>query len=97
MIADQSNGARRGSGRCGPIYRWLHGVVEYLLRQAAAEDEVSIDDPVYTADVLLAALDVDLYAFQRRERQYSPDQIRAGLHQLVEHLRLPTVAAAPHG
>ena len=87
VIADQSSGSRRGAGRCGPIYRWLHGVVEYLLRLAAAAGEANIDNTVYTADVLLAAVDVDLYVFQRRERHYSPAQIRAGLHQLVEGLR----------
>ena len=87
VIADQSNGPRRGSGRCGPIYRWLHGVVEYLLRQAVATGQANIDDTVYAADVILSAVDVDLYVFQRHERHYSPAQIRAGLHQLVEGLR----------
>jgi AcrR family transcriptional regulator len=87
VIADRSNGSRRGAGRCGPIYGWLHGVVEYLLRRAAAAGETNVEDPVYVADVILAAVDVDLYVFQRRERQYSPDHIRAGLHQLVEGLR----------
>jgi AcrR family transcriptional regulator len=92
VIADQSNSSHRGSGRCGPIYRWLHGVVDYLLRQAASSGEVRIDDTVYVADVILSAVDVDLYVFQRRERQYSPEQIRAGLHQLVEGLRSPPAA-----
>lgn len=87
VIADQSNGFRRGSGRCGPIYRWLHGVVDYLLRRAAAAGETCIDDTPYVADVILSAVDVDLYVFQRRERNYSPEQIRAGLHQVVESLR----------
>ena len=87
VIADQSNGSRRGSGRCGPIYRWLHGVVDYLLRQAVATGQANIDDTVYAADVILSAVDVDLYVFQRRERHYSPAQIRAALHQLVEGLR----------
>ena len=87
VIADQSSGPGRGAGRCGPIYRWLHQVVHYLLSQATARGEARIDDPVYVADVLLAAVDVDLYVFQRRERGYSPDQIRAGLCRLVEALR----------
>jgi AcrR family transcriptional regulator len=86
VIADRSEGSRRGSGRCGPIYRWLHGVVDYLLRQATAAGEANIDDTVYAADVILSAVDVDLYVFQRRERQYTPEQIRAGLHQLVGRL-----------
>jgi AcrR family transcriptional regulator len=87
VIADQSGASRRGAGRCGPIYRWLHGVVDYLLRQAVAAGEASIDDTVYAADVILSAVDVDLYVFQRRERNYAPEQIRAGLHELVERLR----------
>jgi AcrR family transcriptional regulator len=86
VIADQSEGPRRGSGRCGPIYRWLHGVVDYLLRRASAAGEVNIEDTIYVADVILSAVDVDLYVFQRRERRYSPERIRAGLHQLVDRL-----------
>ena len=94
VIADQSTGSRRGSGRCGPIYRWLHGVVVYLLRQASAAGEANVDDAVYAADVILSAVDVDLYVFQRHERHYSPEQIRAGLHQLVEGLRKSRLSAA---
>ena len=90
VIADQSIGARRGSGRCGPIYRWLHGVVAYLLHQAIANHEVRVDDAVYVADVILSAVNVDLYVFQRQERHYTQDQIRAGLHQLVEGLGRPS-------
>jgi AcrR family transcriptional regulator len=86
VIADQSEGSRRGSARCGPIYGWLHGVVDYLLRQATAAGEANIEDTVYVADVILSAVDVDLYVFQRRERRYSREQIRAGLHQLVDRL-----------
>jgi AcrR family transcriptional regulator len=87
VIADQAAGQRRGGGRCGPIYQWLHGVVHYLLSQARARGEACVDDPVYVADVLLAAVDVDLYVFQRRERGYAPQQIRAGLQRLVAGLR----------
>jgi AcrR family transcriptional regulator len=92
VIADQSEGSRRGSGRCGPIYRWLHGVVDYLLRQAMVAGEANIVDSVYIADVILSAVDVDLYVFQRRERHYSPEQIRAGIHQLVDRLGTATPA-----
>jgi len=87
VIADQSETQRRGGGRCGPIYSWLHDVVQYLLSQAVARGETGIADPVYMADVILAAVDVDLYVFQRRERGYSPEQIRAGVFSLVEALR----------
>ena len=92
VIADQSEGSRRGSGRCGPIYRWLHNVVDYLLRLATTSGEANIDDTAYVADLILSAVDVDLYVFQRRERHYSPEQIRAGLHQLVDRFRTATPA-----
>jgi hypothetical protein len=55
--------------------------------------EAEIGDMVYVADVILSAVDVDLYVFQRRERHYSPEQIRAGLHQVVEGLRTDRRAA----
>jgi AcrR family transcriptional regulator len=92
VIASQLAGARRGGAQCSPIYHWLHNVVARLLAQARASGEVRVDDPVYAADVVLAAVNVDLYVYQRRERGYSPDQIRARLHGLVDALRACPVA-----
>ena len=71
----------------GYLYGWMHGVVLDLLERAVATGDVTIDDCVYTADALLALLDIDLYVFQRRERGYSPEQIQAGMRRLVRGLR----------
>jgi hypothetical protein len=65
----------------------MHGVVVHLLEQAVARGEVAVDDRVYTADALLAAVDVDLYLFQRRARGYSREEIRAGLRRLLQGLQ----------
>jgi AcrR family transcriptional regulator len=88
VISDQASGEQRGSMQCGPLYQWMHGILVGLLEDAVADGEAQIADPIYTADALLAALDIHLYLFQRRERGYSPAQIKAGLHQLVHGLRL---------
>jgi hypothetical protein len=39
------------------------------------------------------AVDVDLSVFQRRERRYSLEQTRAGIHQLIDGLGTATPAA----
>jgi len=88
VISDQAAGQRRGAVHCGPLYGWMHAVLVELLERAVANGEAAIDDCVYTADALLAALDVDLYLFQRRQRGYSPEQIGAGLKRLVAGLRV---------
>jgi AcrR family transcriptional regulator len=88
VISDQASGEHRSSTHCGPLYQWMHGILVGLLEDAVALGEADIVDPIYTADALLAALDIHLYLFQRRERGYSPAQIKAGLHQLVQGLRL---------
>ncbi|MBI3978675.1 MAG: antibiotic biosynthesis monooxygenase, partial [Chloroflexi bacterium] len=92
VVADQAAGERRGAFHCGPLYQWVHGVVARLLERAVATGEAAVDDCVYTADALLAAVDVDLYLFQRRERGYTPEQIRAGLRRLVAGLRARSAA-----
>ncbi|MBI4491258.1 MAG: TetR/AcrR family transcriptional regulator [Chloroflexi bacterium] len=94
VVADQAAGERRGAFHCGPLYQWVHGVVARLLERAVATGEAAVEDCVYTADVLLATVDVDLYLFQRRERGYTPERIRAGLRRLVAGLR---ARPAPEG
>jgi hypothetical protein len=86
-ISDQAAGERRGAVHCGPLYCWMHRVLVGLLERAVADGEAAIEDCVYVADALLAALDVDLYLFQRRGRGYTPEQISRGLKQLVSGLR----------
>jgi AcrR family transcriptional regulator len=87
VIADAADGEQRGSGCRGPIFQWSHQVITSLLDEAIRRGEATIDDPVYTADVLLAALDVDLYSYQRRTRGYTPEQIHRGLRRIVDGLR----------
>jgi AcrR family transcriptional regulator len=72
----------------GPIFQWQHRVVAGLLAQASDQGEAAVEDPVYTADVLLAALAVNLYAYQRRVRGYTPEQIHRGLCCIVDSLRV---------
>jgi AcrR family transcriptional regulator len=78
---------RSASLHCSPLYTWMHGLVVDLLQQAVARGEACVPDPIYTADALLATLQVDLYLFQRHHRAYSADQIQAGLRELVQSLR----------
>ncbi len=87
VIADASAHEKPGSVCRRPLFQWTHRVIADLLEQATSQGEATIDDPVYTADVLLAALDVDLYAYQRRERGYTPQQIHRGLSRIVGALR----------
>jgi AcrR family transcriptional regulator len=96
VISDQAAGERRAAVHCGPLYSWMHAVLVELLERAVANGEAALDDCVYTADALLAALDVDLYLFQRRQRGYSPEQISAGLKRLVAGLRVHS-SALPSG
>jgi AcrR family transcriptional regulator len=85
-----ADAAREQPGRAlgGPICQWQHRVIAGLLAQAGDRGEAAVEDPVYTADVLVAALDVNLYVFQRRARGYSPEQIHRGLCRIVEGLRV---------
>ena len=93
VISDQAAGERRGTVQCGSLYRWMHTALVGLLERAVADGEAAIDNCVYVADALLATLSVDVYLFQRRERGYTPEQISAGLKQLVEGLRARQPAA----
>ena len=87
VIADAA-GEQPGGACRGPIFQWTHRIISDLLAQAIKQGEASVEDPVYTADVLLAALDVNLYAYQRRARGYTPEQIHRGLGRIVDGLRV---------
>jgi AcrR family transcriptional regulator len=87
VMADAADAEERGAACRGPIFQWAHHVVANLLTEAIELGAVKIDDPVYTADVLLAALDVHVYAYERHYRGYSPEQIHRGLCQIIEGLR----------
>jgi AcrR family transcriptional regulator len=80
--------AEQRSMHGSPLYEWMHGLLLDLLVDALERGEARIADPVYAADALLAAIDVDLYLFQRRSRGYSAKQIEAGLHSLIDGFRV---------
>lgn len=86
VIADAAREQPGGVCR-GVLFQWPHRVVVDLLDQANSQGEAAVQDPIYTADVLLAALAVDLYAYQRRVRGYTPEQIHRGLSRIVGALR----------
>jgi AcrR family transcriptional regulator len=75
-------GDPRGAWYLSPIYDWLHRTVASLLQRAAAGAELSPLDVDYAADAILAALDIDLYLFQRRVRGFTPERIVRGLRRL---------------
>jgi AcrR family transcriptional regulator len=87
-VVANAAGEQPGGACRGPIFQWTHRVIADLLAQAVDHDEAAVEDPVYTADVLLAALDVHLYTYQRRVRGYSPQQIHRGLRRIAAGLRV---------
>ncbi|MGI8859190.1 MAG: TetR/AcrR family transcriptional regulator [Rubrobacteraceae bacterium] len=70
-----------------PFYAWLRATVRGMLDRAVEEDEISGLDAEHIADVLLAALNIDLYFYQRRELGMDRERIVASLNQLLDGLR----------
>jgi AcrR family transcriptional regulator len=67
---------------------WQHMTVSGLLQGAMDDGDLPPDlDIVYTADALLAALNANLFRFQREGRDFSLERISAGLRRLVTGLR----------
>ena len=86
---------RPGEWYRSPLYVWLHGTIAALLRRAADARETEAVDIEATADALLAALDIELYRFQREQRGFAPERIAAGVRRTVAGLRAPV--ATPSG
>jgi AcrR family transcriptional regulator len=80
--------AEQRSMHGSPVYEWMHGLILDLIIDALDRGEAEVADPVYAADALLAALDVDVYLFQRNVRGYSRAQVEAGLHSLIDGYRV---------
>lgn len=73
----------------GPFYSSLHARISSLLATALAQGEVENLNIAFTADVILAAIAPPLFAFQRAGRQFSLEQISAGMRRLfVDGLRV---------
>jgi AcrR family transcriptional regulator len=94
-IGDEATGPRRAGFYRSPVYTWLHAVIVSLLERAVMTGEARLDDCGWTADALLASIDVDLYLFQRNDRGVRREQVSAGLGRLIAGLRTCTHASPP--
>lgn len=66
---------------------WQYMTIHGLLQTAEAGDEFSPGvDITLLADILLAPLSADFYRFLRQIKGYSPEQIGAGLQNVVQGL-----------
>ena len=79
-----------------PFYGWLRGTVAALLRRAVEGGDVRAVDVEYVADFLLAALNIDLYLYQRRELSMNRERVLGALEDLLDGLhswclRVPTL------
>jgi len=87
-IRDAAGGERRVEMYRNPFYAWLRATVKALLDRAAEEGEIPRSiDLEYLADVLLAALNIDLYLYQRRELGMERERIVVSLRGLLDGLR----------
>lgn len=87
-IRDAAGGGRRVALYGNPFYSWLRGTVEALVEQAMDEGAtVGELDVECVADALLAALNIDLYLYQRHELEMSRERVVDSLRSLVDGLR----------
>lgn len=87
-IRDAAGGERRVEMYRNPFYGWLRATVVALLRRAEERGEIRPDlDLECAADTLLAALNIDLYLYQRRELGMGRGRIVAALGSLLEGMR----------
>jgi AcrR family transcriptional regulator len=87
-IQDASSGGRRVELYGNPFYERLRNTVVELLDEAVGGGEIPIDlDVECLADTLLAALNIDLYLYQRYQLGMERDRIVDGLRSLLNGLR----------
>lgn len=87
-IRDSAGGGRRVALYGNSFYGWLRATVAALVEQAMDEGTATPGlDVECVADALLAALNIDLYLYQRHERDMSRERIVRSLHSLVDGLR----------
>ena len=87
-IQDASSGGRRVELYGNPFYERLRNTVVELLDEAVGGGEIPIDlDVECLADTLLAALNIDLYLYQRHQLGMERDRIVDGLRYLLNGLR----------
>lgn len=88
-IEDAAIGHKRQEKFCSPLYEIIHRRVSRLLDAAIDAGEILPLDSTFTADALLATLNIELYQFQRYERGFTPEQILQGIRYLyIDCLRL---------
>lgn len=88
-IRDASAGGRRVELYGNPFYESLRNTVVELLDEAVGGEEIPPDlDVECLADTLLAALDIDLYLYQRHQLGMERERIVGALRSLLEGLRV---------
>lgn len=75
-------GTKRATEFSTPFYRWVQGTVESLLADCPAMSEQPPHVVTCTSYALLAAINPDLYRYQRDHRGMSQSQIIAGLRHM---------------
>ena len=88
-IRDSSAGGRRVELYGNPFYERLKNTVLELLDEAVGGGEVSPDlDVECLSDVFLAALNVDLYLYQRHQLGMERERIVGAVRSLLDGLRV---------
>ena len=88
-IQDASSGSRRVELYGNPFYERLRNTVVELLDEAVGGGEIPADlDVECLADMLLAALNIDLYLYQRHQLGMGRERIVGGLRSLLNGLRI---------
>ncbi len=88
-IRDASSGARRVELYGNPFYERLRNTVVELLDEAVGGGEISPElDVECLADMILAALNIDVYLYQRQQLGMERDRILGGVRSLLDGLRV---------
>lgn len=88
-IRDAAAGGRRVEIYDNPFYKRLNNTVIELLDEAVGNEEVPLDlDIECLADTLLAALNIDLYLYQRHQLGMERERIVGALRSVVNGLRV---------
>ncbi|HKH12011.1 MAG TPA: TetR/AcrR family transcriptional regulator [Rubrobacter sp.] len=88
-IRDASAGGRRDELYGNPFYERLKDTVVELLDEAVGGGEISPElDVECLADAFLAALNIDLYLYQRHQLGMERERIVGGIRSLLDGLRV---------
>lgn len=88
-IRDASAGGRRVELYGNPFYERLRNTVVELLDEAVGAGEISPElDVECLADMILAALNIDLYLYQRHQLGMGRERILGALRSILDGLRV---------